>query len=93
VLRKQPDLLASTGVVEFLVGQPLGQRCLAQLVDDRCARDPKAAQDVGLFDDGLPIGAPRKQALADAHAVESTTKHKACVMSALKSLDGTISSP
>ncbi len=93
VLKKQPDLLGSIGVVEFLVGQPLGQRCLAQLVDDRCGRDPKAAQDVSVFADGLPIGAPRKQALADAHAVESTTKNKACVMSALKSLDGTLSSP
>ncbi len=93
VLLKQPDLLGSIGVVEFLVGQPLGQRCLAQVLDDRCGRDEKAAQDISIFDNGLPIGAARKQALADAHAVESTTKHKTCVMSALKSLDGTLSSP
>ncbi len=93
VLGKQADLLASVGVVQFLIGQPLGQRCLAQILDDRCGRDPKAAQDLVPFDDGLPIGAARRQALADAHAVESMAKHKACVMTALKSLDGTLSSP
>ncbi len=93
VLTKQPELLTSNNVVEFLIGQPLGQRCLAQVLDDRCGRDAKSAQDIGLFDEGLPIGAARKQALADAHAVESTMKHKNCVMAALKTLDGTLSSP
>ena len=93
MLTKQPELLTSNNVVEFLIGQPLGQRCLAQVLDDRCGRDAKSAQDIGLFDEGLPIGAARKQALADAHAVESTMKHKNCVMAALKTLDGTLSSP
>ena len=93
VLTKQADLLASIGVLEFLLGQPLGQRCLAPILDERCGRDAKTGQDLVPFDDGLPIGAARKQAIADAHAVESTTKHKVCVMAALKSLDGTISAP
>ena len=93
VLTKQADLLSAIGVVQFLVSQPLGQRCLAPLLDERCGRDAKTAEDITAFDDGLPIGPARKQAIADAHAVESTTKHKACVSAALKSLDGTISSP
>ena len=94
LLAKQPEMLAANGVIEFLIGQPLGQRCLAQVLDVRCGKDGQNVSDVvTLFDAGLPIGAARKQALADAHAVESTTKHKNCVMSALKSLDGTLSSP
>ncbi len=93
VLLKQADLLGSTGVVQFLIGQPLGQRCLAQVLDERCGRDAKTAENLTPFDDGLPIGPARKQALADAHAVESMAKHKPCVMAALKSLDGTVSSP
>lgn len=93
VLLKQPDAMSAQGVVQFLIGQPLGQRCLAQIVDDRCGRDPKSAANVELFDDGLPTGPARKQALADAHAVESTTRNRPCVMNALRTLDATVAMP
>ena len=89
---KHGDLLNSVDVLRFFVSQPLGQRCVAAVVDDRCARDPKGDM-VKLLDDGLPIGAARKQVIADARALESQTKNRACVATALKSLEATVSAP
>lgn len=89
---KQSELLATPAVLKFFVGQPLGQRCLMQVLDDRCTRDPQG-EHVKALDEGLPIGVARKQALADAHALESMAKNKTCVMAGLKSLDATLSTP
>lgn len=86
------DLLNTADVLRFFVSQPLGQRCVAPVIDERCGRDPKA-DTVAVLDEGLPIGQARKQIVAEARAMESRSKNKACVSAALKSLEATISAP
>ncbi len=93
VLGNHQDLLASPGVVKFLVGQPLGRRCIAQVVAHNCAKQADASAEASIaatIELGLPVGKARSQILQEARAAGSALQPAACIKQVLDALDRTI---
>jgi pimeloyl-ACP methyl ester carboxylesterase len=90
ILDNHAELLVTPGVVRFFVGQPMGQRCLAQVANLMCAKSDKRADHVALVDEGLPGGPGRVQPLLDARAMAGGMTQKACVTAIVDDLDKTV---
>lgn len=93
VLANHQDLLAAPGVVKFLVGQPLGRRCVAQIVAQNCTRQADASAEASIattIELGLPVGKARSQILQEARAAGSALQPAACIKQVLDALDKTI---
>lgn len=91
-LDKHKDLLANVGVLRIVVGQPLGQRCLANVIAHKCASVPDgAAEFTAAIEQGIVSGKARAQVLQDARAAASSLQPKACIDQVLGDLDRTIS--
>ncbi|MBI5609700.1 MAG: hypothetical protein HY902_12580 [Deltaproteobacteria bacterium] len=84
------DLIANTGVLKFLAGQPFGRRCLANVVAIGCAKID-AIELTKTLDVGLPVGKARNQILQEAHAAGTSLQPQACVKQVLDDLDRTVS--
>lgn len=94
VLNNHQDLLASPSVVKFLVGQPLGRRCIAQVVAQNCAKQADAGAEASIattIELGLPVGKARSQILQEARAAGSALQPAACIKQVLDALDKTVS--
>ncbi len=92
LITKHADLLGNQGVLRFFAGQPFGQRCLAQAASVRCSKGDGVAVLSELFDQGLPGGPARAQALQDARAAATglANSEKECVSGVLDNLDKTL---
>ncbi|MFZ4578748.1 MAG: hypothetical protein ACOYOB_10180 [Myxococcota bacterium] len=89
-ISKHSELLAAPGIARFFVGQPQGQRCLAQVVSTLCTRDAEPSKHINLLDEGLPVGQGRTQPVKDALAAASSLEPKACVQGVLDALAKTL---
>lgn len=89
VLAKYADLVTNVSVAKFLVGQPWGSRCLAQVIAEGCAHQ-NAAEMTKAIDLGLPIGKDRVKILQDARAASSALQPAMCIKEMLDNLDQTV---
>lgn len=88
---KAADLLANAGVLRFLVGEPLGQRCLAQVIAHKCTKQPDGTADfTAAIEQGIVAGKARNQVLQDARAAATALQPKACIDQVLNDLDRTV---